>query len=184
MILLKIKDKGMFIEIPGIKPFRSPGEVDISKTNINNVFVFLKKNGIQNFEIISSDSDSVSQPKNVNVTKKKKQPNTIPKLAKNDTMDEKFSKLEEMLEMLIEKDKDVDYSNLEQNTTKVTKTTSKPVVKKNKEPKIEELEDTFIPDIDISNIKIKGASNSSIKKDNIDLDNSADLLSRIMGQEE
>jgi len=50
------------------------------------------------------------------------------------------------------------------------------------EPEIEELTSKFIPEIDIANMKMKGGAKKTIKQDKVDIDDSADLLSRIMGQ--
>ena len=61
MVKLLIKTKGMFINIPGLIPFRTPAEVDITKVNINLVISELKKNGIERYRIISDDSISLEK---------------------------------------------------------------------------------------------------------------------------
>ena len=76
---------------------------------------------------------------------------------------------------------------LDKEETPVSKTIKQPKKTKAKyknEPDVEEIDDVFIPNIDVKNMKIKSGSKESIKQDNIDLDDSADLLSRIMGQED
>ncbi len=52
-IILKIKQRGYFIEIPNTTGFRTPGILDITRLNISDVMFELKKLGIDDF-IISS----------------------------------------------------------------------------------------------------------------------------------
>ena len=69
---------------------------------------------------------------------------------------------------------------LKKQATKIIHVDSRdePVLKQ----KIEELEDeTFIPSIDLDNLELKGkSSKKTIKQDKTDIDDSADLLSRII----
>jgi selenocysteine-specific translation elongation factor len=59
------------------------------------------------------------------------------------------------------------------------------IKKKIDEPEIEELEETFIPSIDTSKMKMKGSSSKTKTTSNkMDIDDSVDLLSRIIGQED
>jgi hypothetical protein len=188
MLILKIKTKGLFLDIPGVKTTRTPAEIDITKCNLAVVTAYLRKNGIDDFEIISGNKTQEIQ---------KQQPNII---KKND-IDNRFNKLENLIVKLIEKDEDKRTKNPEQITDKLETLEKlireKPVISRNDvlnnrdltndEPIIEELtsdNDTFIPEIDVSNMKLKGASNKTIKQDNSDIDDSADLLSRIMGNED
>ena len=53
MIILKIKQKGLYIEIPGITPFRTPAHVNITHVSIHLVASKLQAQGISNFEIVS-----------------------------------------------------------------------------------------------------------------------------------
>ena len=53
MIILKINQKGHFIEIPGITPFRTPVEVDITNISIPLVASKLTAQGVEHYEIIS-----------------------------------------------------------------------------------------------------------------------------------
>jgi hypothetical protein len=50
-----------------------------------------------------------------------------------------------------------------------------------REPEIEEL-DTFIPDIDISGLSMKGESSQEILNGSGDIDESANLLSKLLNQ--
>ena len=51
MIILKVKQKGHVVDIPGVASFRTPAEVDISNAEINLVIFSLKNCGIDDFEI-------------------------------------------------------------------------------------------------------------------------------------
>ena len=53
MLILKITEKGHYIEIPGMPPFRSPVEANISHVSINLVVSRLQTQGIKKFEIVS-----------------------------------------------------------------------------------------------------------------------------------
>ena len=193
MLILKIKDKGLYIEIPGLLPTRTPAEIDISKCDLSLVSAHLRKNGITNYEILSAaELEKISQPTAPNI-----------KAASMDQklINKRFSRLENMMQQLIEKGLGNEDTNSEQITNKLDKLEGiankilkkKPVTqvidktgktKKTDEPEIEELEDKFIPSINTSNMKMKGGSKKSVKKETMDLDDSVDLLSRIMGQDD
>jgi len=198
MLILKIKEKGLYIEIPGALPSRTPAEIDISKCNLAIVDTYLRKNGITNYQILS-----VSQYEN---------PILKPPKIEDASMDQKlinqrFSNLEKMMAELLEKQQATKsekseqitdkLNNLERLATKILESEPKVVEKaatksvktnaiknKKKEPDIEELENTYIPSINISNMKIKSGSKKTIKQNNVDFDDSADLLSRIIGQDD
>ncbi|GAG25673.1 unnamed protein product, partial [marine sediment metagenome] len=53
-------------------------------------------------------------------------------------------------------------------------------VKYSDEPEIEELDDKFIPEIDIEGMSIKGSTIKTIQSDSDDADEAADLLSSIV----
>ncbi len=195
MLILKIKQKGMYVEIPGTLPARSPVDVDITKCNISIVDAYLRKTGITNYEIISGDNKKQIVPK-------------PPKMADasidQKVMNKRFSNLEKLMVQLLEKQQAIPSKNPEQITDKLDKLEllSKKILKKepkvierkvqtktkvkrvDKEPEIEELDDMFIPGIDTSKMKMKGGSKKTIKQDKHDIDDSADLLSRIMGQDD
>ena len=202
MLILKIKDKGLYVEIPGALPTRTPAEINITKCNLSAVDAYLRKCGISNYQIMSGGE----------------MPNIVPELPKikdssinQKLINKRFSNLENMLAQLLEKQLATTSKNPEQITDKLDKLEllSKKIL--NKEPKIvrqgvvsssvnkskrkrfegdpeiEELDKTFIPKIDVSKMKLKGASKKTIKQDKQDkhdIDDSADLLSRIMGQDD
>ena len=60
MLILKIKEKGLFVEIPGALPTRTPAEIDISKCNLSAVDMYLRKNGIKNYQILSVANEKLN----------------------------------------------------------------------------------------------------------------------------
>ena len=192
MIILRIKKKGLFIEIPGMSPFRTPAEANISHVSIPLVVSTLKAQGITKFEIISDTKGKEQVLTHKDFLVKKKE---IKEYEKED-YEGRFNKLESLMNKLLQKPVSDTSLNKEQITKRlysieellkrkeptrvihVTKDESKEV---DKEPKVEELEDTFIPEIDLEGLELKGeASQASIEQDKLDIDDSADLLSRIM----
>lgn len=192
MIILKIIEKGHFIEIPGMPPFRTPVEANISNISIPLVVARLQTQGIKEFEIVS---DSVGKAKILNQNDFKNEKN--PKKKKQDNYEKRFNQLETMMATLLKKKVSEPDSDSEQITNKLSSiekllqkktTVTKSKGKKkliNKEPVVEELDETFIPSIDIDSLEVKGkASQKTVKQDKVDIDDSADLLSRIMQSEE
>jgi hypothetical protein len=190
MITLKIRKKGLFLEIPGISPFRTPADVNISHISIPLVVSVLTKQGISKFEIVSDTQgkEQVLTERDFAVKNKN------PKKHKDD-YESRFNKLEALMNRLLQKQVSDIPSNKEQITnrlnsieklikekeTKVIHITKKESKKVKKEPKVEELHDVFIPSIDLDGLEVKGeASQKIIKQDKLDIDDSADLLSRIM----
>lgn len=199
MIILKIVKKGYFIEIPGLPPFRTPVEANISHVSIPLVVSKLQSQGIKEFEIISDTKgkQSVLNQNDFNVTQKK----DIKKEEKKERKkyEERITKLEYLLEKLLEKQASDTSSKKEQITNKLEiiekllKNQKPQVVHISKDEeetkpvkqKIEELdEDTFIPSINLDGLEMKGkSSGKTVKQDKTDIDDSADLLSRIIQSE-
>ncbi|GAG19161.1 unnamed protein product, partial [marine sediment metagenome] len=75
MIILKVKEKGTLIDIPGTKKVRAPADIDITKVDINFVTMYLRKQGIQNYQIVSDEDerrDVLPSGKNIKSKKKEK----------------------------------------------------------------------------------------------------------------
>lgn len=194
MITLRIKKKGHFIEIPGMSPFRTPVEANISHVSIPLVVSALKSQGVAKFEIISDTvgKEQVLTQKDFIVKKK-----DIEEYEK-EGYEDRFNKLEFLMKKLLQKQESETPLNKEQITNRLNSiekllkrkeptrvihvTKDQDESKKvEKEPKVEELEDIFIPNIDLEGFIMKGeASQESIKQDKLDIDDSADLLSRII----
>lgn len=194
MIVLKVKEKGTLVDIPGTKKARSPAEIDISKVDINFVSMYLRKQGIENYQIVSitdSGEDEVFPVKPVIVVKKDKTKKKDD--GWKDNIESRFNKLENLLIHFLGKKQSEPSVNSEQITNKLEKLEklSEEIISKQKtvvtsssvdsdEPKVEELDDKFIPEIDIEGMSMKGSTIKTIQSDNDDADEAADLLSSIV----
>ncbi len=190
MLNLKIKKPGLMINIPGLTPFRTPAEVDISKLDLRSLVSYLKANSIEDYEILAqSKTGQVDVYKKedfeeVDKKKKKKEPD----------LEKRFSKLEKMLEFLISKSGNNEKKDSEQISKKLERLErliqtlpkeTKVVYQKDilTNPKVEELEDSFIPDIDISDMKMSSGSYKEIENQSKkEVDESADLLAGLLGK--
>lgn len=188
MIKLKINKPGYTIAIPGVKPFRSPVEIDVSNLDIRVVAMYLKANGINDYELEATTKKGgteVYTPKDFDKlpTPEKKEKGVESRLSNLE------KRLDKMMSLLVHRDDSVKSKNEEQITDKLEKieeimgqilvsksSSAVPVSSEEKEPEIEEF-DAFIPDIDTSDLMIKSKEHKVIKQDNHDLDNSADALS-------
>ena len=189
MMTLKIKKKGLYIQIPGLPPFRTPADVNISHVSIPLVVSTLKAQGIEKFQIVSDTQgkEKVLTQKDFMVDKKE---------VKED-YETRFNKLESLMNKLLQ----TQVSNLPLNKEQITNRLSSiekilrkkriiNIVKENskrvkEEPKIEELNDVFIPNINLDGLEMKGeSSQKTIKQDKLDIDDNADLLSRIIQSDE
>jgi len=187
MMALRIKKKGFYIQIPGLPPFRTPADVNISHVSIPLVVSVLKAQGIDKFEIISD-----TPGKEKVLTQKDFMPE---KKGVKEDYKTRFNKLESLMNKLLQKQ----VSNIPLNKEQITNRLSsiEEILKKKepkvihvvkekndkvkKEPKVEELYDTFIPKINLDGLEMKGeSSQKTIKQDKSDIDDSADLLSRII----
>ena len=89
MIILKVKDKGTVVDIPGTKKVRTPADIDITKVDINFVSMYLRKQGIKHYEIVSDTGEKEILP-NIKTTVKKKKDDGKWK----DNIEARFNKLE------------------------------------------------------------------------------------------
>jgi hypothetical protein len=192
MITLIITQKGHYLELPGVSPFRTPAQVNISHVSIPLIVSRLKASGIEKFEIVSdtkgkeevlTQNDFVVK-KSVKVKKEK------------ENYEARFNKLESLIAKLV----DTQVSNISENkeqitnrlngiekllknqTTKVvhveekTKKSTSPVKKELKEE-----DEIFIPSIEIDSLEMKGkTSKETVTQDKGDIDDSVDLLTRII----
>jgi len=187
MIVLKVKERGHLINIPGMVSVRSPVEIDITKYEINLVITNLRKQGIKNYKI--TEKDDRHPVKKLNKTKEFYVENSYRKEINN-----RFNNLENMISDLTSNK----VGNLDQNREQITdklevlESLTRDLLKKQRddiltekvlkeEPKIEELEKTFIPNIDIDDMEMKGESTKiTIQQDKVDEDD-IDLLSKLLG---
>lgn len=173
MLTLQVKEKGHYIEIPGIPPVRSPANIDITKIDLSLVISILRKYGIDNYKIVSL---SETGEKKIFTRRDFVEKNKEDIMFYQRKMDRRIEKMENMISRLLEK-------NEVNRGVKLEQITKSKYIEKESEPKIEELEDVFIPNIDVGGMKVKGeTSKTSIKRGKGDVDDSADLLSRIIQQ--
>lgn len=179
------------VDLPGMAPFRTPAEVNISKLPINTLVLKMRAHNINEYEIISTIGKQRVVYKKAELEKKKKK---IKKLLDKDqieSLNKRFNRLEnlilkainlssversnpnedmeqiknklDLLEKLVGEKELIRYTTLESN-------------KKEDESVIED--DLFIPDVDVEGMKIKSSEHITIEKDD-DVDEVADLLSEI-----
>jgi hypothetical protein len=173
---LVIKEKGKYIQIPGIAPFRTPASVRINKTNLPIVLQVLHKCSVNDFEIVSDDNPEVTVE-------------TQPiKHKKDSEINDRLDKLESLLTTLVSKNLGQKSNNSEQITNRLGRiermlNSGGKVVHEDMgigKPRIEEMEDQYIPEIDLSDMKLSGKSIEVVdKKSNKDVDDAVDLLSSL-----
>jgi len=125
---LTIKQAGLFLTLTGIKPFRTPAVVDISKVDLNTLRMELKQYGVINYEIVEEIISESVQPR------RKPQKNPLA---------EKVDAIYKMMQQLIEREPTVEH-----HYHSAVQTLDRLVEEKFDEPDVEE----FIPGIDISDL--------------------------------
>ena len=166
MIILKIKQPGHTLAIPGLPAFRSPVEVDISKLDVRVVAMYLKTSGIEKYEIVAEtpQQKEVYTKEDFEVVETKKENENEFDWKK------RFNRLENMLENLLTQPRNE--SNFREQTTNKTKI-------KNEDPHIEELA-SFIPEVDISEMTIQSSDNIKKIKQDKNIEDSVDILAGLM----
>jgi hypothetical protein len=191
MITLKIKEVGHTVAIPGLQVARSPVILDISKLDIRVVYMYLKTSGIEKYEIIAETSQGLKEnytQEDFDVFEKQKPD------SKQKDLNKKFAKLEKMMKILLSRETGNTIPDKEQINNKldrleklfkdgiqfVDKTPARRKILKGDEPEIEEL-NSFIPEVDISDMKLSSDNIKKVKKDEDDgLETSVDMLSDLM----
>ena len=185
MIILKIKQLGQVISIPGIPECRSPVEINISKLDIRIIMMYLNNNNITDYEIISS--------------KKPKKPKQVktqlpPKINKNNSTTKRLEILEKIIidnfqpqdndnktrEHILNRIDDLE-NTLIKNKINIKKEVDNKkeseYVYNNSDPKIDTF---FIPEIDIENMTISSSDKFQEIDQKIDLEDSAETLEQFM----
>ena len=190
MIILKIKKSGYTIEMPGLKTFRSPVEIDISKLDVRIVAMYLKNSGITEYEIVAEKNNKkkVYSKKDFEVEKI----HTKKKSNKDVDWEKRFNRLENIL-IKIAEEPSQNQNSEEQIINKLNelentiKTSKDKIIFKNdvddNNPEVEELDiDSFIPEVDISDMTVSSSDNIRKIKQDKDIEDSADLLSGLMNK--
>jgi hypothetical protein len=180
-MILKIKKQGLVVNIPGVAPFRTPAEVDISNCKIHLVVLSLKNNGIDDFEIYSKEKKQTYKKKDFEGRKTTDVEGRLNRIEKmigklNDKSDGKKENPEEQITNKLNLLEELSKKILEkENVREIVYTSTKD---SDKGPDIEELNDAFIPSIDISEMKLKGSSSEIIGTLD-DIDEAANALSKL-----
>lgn len=177
MLTLKITEKGHYIDLPGMAPFRTPANINVSKIPLNVLIMKLKVYDITEYEIVSKLGDQKIVYKKEELEKiKEKDLNKIDKKFTKH-FDKRLNKLENMIKGLMKPQPKPEVNinlNKEQIKNVVSELLDQPI---NKKLEIEE-EDMFIPPVNIDGMKLKSSEHTIIKQDE-NLEDSADLLSEI-----
>lgn len=160
IIRLTIKQPGLFINIPGIAPFRTPGETYIDSGKLNNVISELLKNGVTQYTISYNKNEEFlkNTTKDYIIKKVEKDKKTeilnepenfeCEILDKISEQGESIKKIELILnDFLKSVKKEIHKNNFDGETEKPFKD------KKRKSKVDDELIDDFIPSININNTK-------------------------------
>ncbi len=185
MITLKIKTPGHTIAIPGLSAFRSPVEVDISKLDVRVVAMYLKTSGIEKYEIVAETKHQkeVYTKKDFEVKKTKKSTKS------KEDWQKRFNRLESMLENLLtaprnERKSEEQIINkldkLENILSNVSPSTRLPDSDGNIKNSEKEDVYSFIPDVDIEDMKVQSSDNIKRVKQDEGIEDSADILAGLM----
>lgn len=179
MIILKIKQIGQIISIPGIPECRSPVEIDISKLDIRIVIMHLNNNSITDYEIISGE-----KPKKLKQVKTQ----LPPKINKNNSTNKRLEILERIIinnfqpqdndnktrEHILNRINDLENTLIK---NKIDCKKESEIIYNHSDPEIDTF---FIPEIDIENMKISSSDKFQEVKQEIDLEESAGMLEEFM----
>jgi hypothetical protein len=188
-LILKIKEKGFYINIPGVPPTRSPTDLDITKINLNLVLSFLRSSGIEDFTIISKTESEERIIRSKDILFDKKEKGKI--VVDNKEVEKRLDRLENMISKLISTKSDSISKDQIKNKLDFLEVLIKNInipeqniqyETKGKEPEIEEFE-TFIPEINVSGLLMKGDYSKEIIQSNNDIDETANLLSKLLNRE-
>ena len=173
----------LFRSIPGLSAFRTPAKVDVTKINLSILIQALHSFGINNYEFISEDEKG----KTVYVGK-----DPITKLPekkqKEPELGNRLDRMEDLLLKLVSNGTGQKVTSSEQITNRLSriermlKKGSKIIYKSGSKdtPIVEELDDQFIPEIDISDMQISGKTTDVLdKKDKKHVEDAVDLLSSL-----
>jgi len=199
-ITLKIRDRGHIIAIPGVAPFRTPAKIDVTVADIRTIIGHLKVCGVEEYEIIAHNERGDKEVyKKEDFELPKKEGKEVEKINYQKQIDKRFNKLEKMIAKLASKNSGNQGNNKEQITNKLEKleliaqkildeaTTKEVLYMKTpgqiiKDDNIEDLEDAYIPEVDVSDMKMVSSGVQTLKQDDDDLKDSADMLSNLTGK--
>jgi hypothetical protein len=169
MISLTIDQPGLTITIPGIKSARTPAVIDISRVDIRVVIMYLKSAGVIDYQIIAEKNKEVEVYTRDDFEEMRYENKNIKQEGSNSNLEKRFERIENLLVSLIsEKNSGKSKPDLEQINEKLKSIEnnfkllsdiklSSGDSSKLKDIIIEEMDgiQSFIPEIDISDMKMK-----------------------------
>lgn len=178
---LVIKEKGRYVKIPGLPPFRSPAKVDVSKIKIPVLIQSLHSCGVSDYKIVSVDENKIYTKTDFESHDKNRD---------NLKLEKRLGRLEDLLITVLSSNYSQNNNESEQITNRLS--LIEQILRKGVrpsteiddkiEPVIEEIEDIFIPSIDVDNMTMSSSSKSTeviTKKSKHDVDDAVDLLSSL-----
>ena len=180
MLILKIKDRGHFINIPGMAPMRTPVNIKADKLDLRLAELALRKANIRNYEIVAVEE--VHEPK-------KEEIKYVEIPVKEAPQDDRIEKLEKMMELLLARELEKPVQKREQISKQLEDleklltgiSGKESIVVEKDSPIVEEIDELYIPRVDTNGMKMKGeATKKTVKQDKGDRDEEADLLSRLL----
>lgn len=194
MVILRIHEKGHYVELPGISPVRTPVEIDITKLSLPIVAAKLISMNIEKWEIVSESrtGERITYKKQDFIQKSEKTETDFQKFVK--LIDSRFAKFEVHIKALERQIQEKDNKDKEQNNVNQSLKNIENLIKGIKPTKIvvdelpssskfddefDEEYDKFIPEISADNLRMSGEA--SIQKQDKDdgVDDAAEMLSQI-----
>jgi len=180
MISLKIDQPGFTVTIPGLQSFRSPAIVDISRVDIRIVIMYLKTAGIIDYHIIAEKDKEIEVYTGADFEELHRERKSI---KPDPNLENRFERIEKLLLTLIDEKKssnselDLEQINIKLKSIENSFKTLPKSKLSNGTLIIEELDEiqSFIPKIDISDMKMKGQNMRTIKQED-GIDDSANAL--------
>lgn len=159
MVRVLIIDKpGLTINIKGLPIIRTPARIDVSQVDINLVVMELKKYGLDQYQIVM---EPVKKKEVIKKSKKKQESVDLTSVY------DRFDKIDKLLERIISRPSEIQTIVREADGPET--------------PTIEELgTDEFIPNIDISDLKVSKESTRTKEMDD-DVSDEVELL-RMIGK--
>ena len=155
MIVLNIKQAGLFIELPGMAPVRTPAKINITKLDTSIVIRKLASLGVQEYNITMEKEPEKQKAKPIKQKKEEDLPVGL-----------RLGRIEALLEKIANTPATVITSEIEPKG----KSTKKKIKKKVKD------EPVFIPNIQTDGLSLEGDMSQSVEESRDDTNEAADLL--------
>lgn len=195
MLTLRIKSRGQVVQMPGSAPFRTPATIDVSNMRIRNLIGYLRSAGVEDYEIVATSDKGVVEVYKKTDFELPKKKETNPAKAYQKAINNRFNRLENLIGRLFEKSASKDNSKKEQNIdeklNRIEKLLEEASVKEvvytkfvdEKADADEELEAAFIPEVDVSDMRMSSSGAKVLEQDSDNLEDTANLLSGLTKKE-